>query len=310
MTRIVIIIILHCRFPTYSQNLVPNPGFELFITCPSGMGKIDNAIPWFQPYTGGASSTDNYNSCTSNWLNTVPTNYSGYQYPMSGTGYAGFQTWYMTREYLEVQLIDSLVQGQEYCVSFYVSLPERFMLASDGVGAYFSTNAVYYSTPFYGVLPLQPQVENPSGNIIVDSINWVLISGSFIATGGEKYVTIGNFKNDNQTNTIQVDATGEPMSYFYIDDVSVVPGNCTTGINDQNSSQNQISVYPNPTTGTVTLCNFDKGTIELYDASGLLVMSTMNKNELDVSSYANGLYILKITSLNGQIAYKKLVLNK
>ena len=47
---------------SYAQNLVPNPSFEIFITCPNTFGQIGLAIPWFQSNTI-ASSSDYYNSC-------------------------------------------------------------------------------------------------------------------------------------------------------------------------------------------------------------------------------------------------------
>ena len=84
-------------------------------------------------------------------------------------------------------------KNEEYCVRFYLSCSDNAKYSIDAFGAYFSINPVFYTDPNYNVLPLQPQVENPTGNFITDTANWVLISGSFIASGGEKYITIGNF---------------------------------------------------------------------------------------------------------------------
>ena len=155
----------------YSQsNLVPNPGFELYSSCPTNASQITNALPWFQPYLG-VSSTDYFNVCSSNSVVQVPNNYFGHQPARTGNGYAGFGAWSETmdiREYLEVELIDSLIQGTGYCVSFYVSLPEQFHYACDGVGAYFSTNAIYYSSPFYGVLNFQLQSKHPTKYILLN----------------------------------------------------------------------------------------------------------------------------------------------
>jgi hypothetical protein len=35
---------------TAQVNLVPNPSFEVFDTCPDAPSQITRAIPWFQPY--------------------------------------------------------------------------------------------------------------------------------------------------------------------------------------------------------------------------------------------------------------------
>ena len=122
-----------------------NHSYETYNICPNNVDKIANAVPWFQPFTPG-SSTDYFNSCTTNAFVSVPANFIGYQFARTGNGYAGFQTWSGTfdiREYLEVELTDSLIQGIQYCVSFYVSLPEVVYFGTDGVGTYFSINPVY-----------------------------------------------------------------------------------------------------------------------------------------------------------------------
>ena len=298
---------------TYAQvNLVPNPGFELYSVCPNLDGQITNAVPWFQPYLG-ASSTDYFNSCSLGMIVSIPINFVGYQQPKGGNGYAGFLTWsvsFDSREYLEVELTDSLIIGNEYCVSFYVNLPENFKTASDGVGAYFSQNPVYYSTPFYGVLNFQPQVENLAGNIITDTLNWTLVKGSFIAAGGERYMTIGNFKTDSLTDTLQVNNIGNPVSYLYIDNVSVMQGSCSVGVFENNTDNTNTIVYPNPTTGIVNLKNTHNATIEISDASGRIIIREKNKNTINLTDFENGIYYLKLLMKDGKNHFRKIILSK
>jgi hypothetical protein len=70
---------------------------------------------------------------------------------------------------------------------------------------------------------LSPQVENASGNIITDTIKWTAISGTFVATGIEKYLVLGNFKSNATTNTVLINAPLQTMSNdIYIDDVSLI----------------------------------------------------------------------------------------
>jgi Secretion system C-terminal sorting domain len=68
-----------------------------------------------------------------------------------------------------------------------------------------------------------PQIINYSNPIINDTFCWVKISSLFLAKGGEQYITIGNFKNDNQTTTKISNPTGVDQQGYYIDDVSVIP---------------------------------------------------------------------------------------
>jgi len=54
----------------------------------------------------------------------------------------------------------------------------------------------------------------------------VSIDGSFIAQGGEKYITLGNFCSNTLTDTIFVNEAispydDYPTSYFFVDDVSL-----------------------------------------------------------------------------------------
>jgi OOP family OmpA-OmpF porin len=137
----------------------------------------------------------------------VPQSGVGYQYARTGIAYVGLATFasapfksnYINRrEYVGGELSDTLKQGHEYCVSFYVSVAEELKYVVDGIGLYLSVDsAVDYTINTN--LSFVPQIENPAGNIIYDTLNWVQISGTYIANGGEKYLTIGNFKDDANT---------------------------------------------------------------------------------------------------------------
>jgi hypothetical protein len=84
-----------------------------------------------------------------------------------------------------------------------------------------STDTISYcSSP----LPyLNPQIQY-SGSIIKDTINWTAITGTFIASGIEKFCILGNFKTDANTDTVIINPTYLPMlvNDIYIDDVSLI----------------------------------------------------------------------------------------
>jgi gliding motility-associated-like protein len=218
---------------SFSQNYVPNGSFEIYDTCPYGSSRIHFAIPWFQPnvisgnvYSG---STDYFNTCYNDSIILavgVPKNFMGYQYARTGNAYAGINTFSppppndKNREYLEVRLLAPLDNGKKYCAEFYVSLAEKPKYAVDAIGMYFSEDSIIYSDNDWSVLPFVPQVQNTSGNVITDTINWVKIKGDFIASGGEQFITIGNFKT-NAATTINTTGLYDEAAYYYIDDVSV-----------------------------------------------------------------------------------------
>lgn len=198
-------------------NLVPNPSFEKTTSCPDNWDQVPLAAPWFKP-TGGTS--DFFHVCSSEPGVGVPDNGPGYQAPRSGQGYVGgVHAGGDYREYVESPLMAPLVAGRTYEVSFYVSLAENYGYAVDNLGAYLSVGPVL--TGGAGPLLLTPQVQNPAGSFLNSHTNWMLVQGTFTASGGEDHITIGNFYNDSNTPVVIVPAGVYALAYYYFDDVSV-----------------------------------------------------------------------------------------
>ncbi|CAN5257509.1 hypothetical protein BH09BAC5_BH09BAC5_19580 [soil metagenome] len=200
----------------YAQgNLVPNPSFELNSGCPAAPAQLYLTNDWKNPTT---ASPDYYDTCSA--IVGVPDNLIGSQMAHSGKAYAGsiiFEGNYT--EYIQSQLTDSLKFGKSYCVEYFVSLAGGSEFASIGPQAYFSNDSIRSSAT--GIFPYSPQIV--FGNIIYDTTNWVRISGEFTASGGEDYLTLGNyFDTPNfQYDTVNASPFAHNYSYFYIDDVSV-----------------------------------------------------------------------------------------
>jgi hypothetical protein len=67
-----------------------------------------------------------------------------------------------------------------------------------------------------------PQVK--VGPPLKDTANWVLVSGEYVAEGGEQWLTIGNFAPLGQSwLEVVKPGTFGVLAYYYIDDVFVVP---------------------------------------------------------------------------------------
>lgn len=80
----------------------------------------------------------------------------------------------------------------------------------------------------------------------------------------------------------------------------------------QNFAQTDINMYPNPSTGVVTISNVDGATIEVLNLMGQVVATVENASEInniDLSNEANGTYIVRIIDGN-EIATSKLNLQK
>ena len=89
---------------------------------------------------------------------------------------------------------------------------------------------------------------------------------------------------------------------WYLDELYVY--NCSTLAVEDVKKQNGISVFPNPTSGFITIQNTrnsDLKTVEIYNVAGQLIKnfklnSGTNKASMDMSQLLNGTYILKVKS--------------
>jgi len=206
-------------FCAFAQNLVPNSNFETFASCPAALEQTNKAAAWYSPTL---DSSDYFNACASAGVVGVPVNALGFQNAHSGSAYAGISCFGAIpgnrRAYIQVQLTDSLVAQRSYCISFYVSLANTSGFALTELGAFLSSAQVGSLTQ--APLPFTPQISSPAHVYLRDTLNWMLISGNYTAQGGEKYITLGNFRDDASSDTLRLNALSA-VSYYYIDDVSV-----------------------------------------------------------------------------------------
>jgi len=214
----------------FSQvNLVFNPSFEIIHSCPNGGSQLDSIVGWSTPISGGGGNPDFFHTCcTMPLICGIPLNHNNFSYQQtrSGNSYVGIDavnSYQIHREYIQSKLIKKLSTENEYCVKFYTSLRDNNLSFIKTLGAYFDDGSV--SAPsFLGLISVMPQVYN-SLLPLNDTVNWMKIEGSFVATGDEEYITIGNFFTDSASG---LGFFGTPTiwsSYYYIDDISVIPAN-------------------------------------------------------------------------------------
>ncbi|HEX8516181.1 MAG TPA: T9SS type A sorting domain-containing protein [Bacteroidia bacterium] len=296
-----------------AQNLVPNGQFERAdssICPPPSFANISvDLTPWIE-----FGSADCLNLCDTSDYSGVPKNRFGFQYPYSGNGYAGFIAYYSTgfsREYIESPLANSLVSGVQYYVSFRLSLQDTMQYAIENIGALF-TDTLFNPYPAVGVwVTGNPQIENTPGNMLDDKINWMMVSDSFVASGGEQFITIGNFKND--ANTVKQFLGGTTINTlganYYIDDV-YVGTTPPLSINENNKEKDIIKLYPNPNDGSMTLeCNLEDpetGELIIYSLTGKPLKSYplsegMKVIQIDASVLGSGLYLYEF-KIDGQFS--------
>ncbi|WP_461791363.1 T9SS type B sorting domain-containing protein [Pedobacter sp.] len=214
-----IILLFYLQFVTAQENLVPNGSFEEFQSCPSGLA--DFTVSDWIPATGGSS--DYFNSCGLSAV-SVPMNTVGYQNAHSGNGYCGIVSGFENinenqREYIQTQLLSELTAQKEYIFSGFFSLAESSRYCIKNLGIAFSNTAIGgpYGTP----IPFLPIQVFPTNSALCDTTDWVEVKISYIAQGGEKYLTIGLFFDDNSSQIELFNPLQADFGYYYIDDISV-----------------------------------------------------------------------------------------
>jgi len=223
----VLVLVFNINTAISQINLVTNPSFESLFSCPSGSGQIDSAIGWGTPINGGGNPELFNVCCIVPSICGVPsqTSYSTFQYSHSGSSYSGIDVacsffFDNFREYIQCKLVKGLSSGHIYCVKFYASLSDQSMAYIKSLGAYFDDGSIQAIAP-HGLAAVTPQIYN-TAQALNDTVNWMKIEGSFVATGNDEYITIGNFFSDSSS---EIGFFGTPTSwasYYYIDDVSVI----------------------------------------------------------------------------------------
>ncbi len=199
-----------------SQNLVPNPSFEVHRSCPERLNNINKVQDW---QGAGHLMPDYFHQCAQGETG-VPQNAYGHQSPSGGRGYAGITVVSPQKSsppFIYVELNRPLRKNQLYEVRFSVNLADSSYLVSDAIGAYLSKRR---PSSFRGKIP---QVYVPAGQMVGDKKQWTEVKQKFLAQGGERYLTIGNFYPEALVNTKKVRPAEKRLSYYYIDEVTVTP---------------------------------------------------------------------------------------
>ena len=79
-----------------------------------------------------------------------------------------------------------------------------------------------FSSDVSSPIGIPPTLKPMDNNCIIDTANWTIIKGLYIATGDEKFLTIGRLESDSIITAIVVNTNSPARSaYYYIDDVSI-----------------------------------------------------------------------------------------
>jgi gliding motility-associated-like protein len=224
-----ILLLIYLYSHAYSQNLVPNPGFDEIVRYPYDINQIHFAIPWYNPSNGPAML---YNACSTEERFAVPRagiSVLSYMEPRSGDGYAYLRIYRSVVigivTYIATPLIKPLEKNKHYYIEYYVMPDHPTTIGSehfsDAIGLAFTEEYHYEEIENQGALKLNPAIEN-RGRLIKDTLNWTRISGCYRAEGWEAHAIIGNFRTTSETlfETNRPHVNGHDV-YMYIEDVLI-----------------------------------------------------------------------------------------
>jgi outer membrane protein OmpA-like peptidoglycan-associated protein len=241
-------------------NLIPDPSFECYTDCPSNVNtdKLYHLKNWSQTY----GTPDYYNSCSI--IMSVPDNIMGSEPARTGHGYVGLYMYDKGnyREFLSAQLDAPLEKERWYVVKLYAALSENSGLCTDAFEFLFTHNAPSFTgtdtsaavpmidTQYVGTNAARDSMRNDSYKALLqdvtereakflrsitpgainepgnygDKYTWKKICGMYLADGGERFVTMGNFNDDDNTPLKRPEAGGiGAFAYYYIDDFTIEP---------------------------------------------------------------------------------------
>lgn len=239
MKKLILPALLLLILQAKAKNIVLNSGFEKKgQTEYLGLGfdyfQFFSVGNWIAPTMG----TSDY-FFRSQWgYNIDPNDYGGTVQPVEGIAFAGIIPWVKGREYreyLQGELSEVPQKGKTYRFSMKVSSGNLCAKFVEELGVYFSGQRVIDKNTKF-TISYNPQVKLNLAPLISNPETWTTISGTFTADGTEKYFTLGNFNEDEQTNLSSREGIENPMNwcYYYIDEVQLEELNAASAITTEN----------------------------------------------------------------------------
>ena len=313
---------------SYSQNMVPNPGFEnpgvsfcgIVQSTNDFTGSMNNWSPISNPDIFSTQVPQNCWNFQQSSTYPGPICLKGPQLPRNGNVFCGIFCYTIAnlnqREYIQVQLTSPLAIGNQYEVKFYASLADNTESSISKLGALLSNTAL--TTNAGGVMSYPPQVM--AQGFIADTAAWTAVVDTIIADSAYRYLTIGNFFNDANTPTQMNPGGGMGPgcygAYYFIDDVSVLDLGSVNSITEEKTGIKNLFV--NPVQGSdeiaigMYLLSEGDAQLEIVNELGQLMYSEKihlqsGKNDLSIHpQIAGGVYAVRILLKNGS-AQKKFV---
>ena len=194
------------------QNLISNGSFERLNNGGRSKPKtrFDQVRPWRSPTNAIPNLILNHKGNR------------GHQRAAEGKNYCGLVLYDRDqpnyREYISVKLKNALQANTEYFLVFQINAADESWAYTDDFGICFTADSL--RATHNGRLDSKPQLRTRKYLPVDDTVQWQQVSFKFTATGGERYLTIGNFRTDEATllRPARTDVM-DRIVYVYIDDI-------------------------------------------------------------------------------------------
>lgn len=276
-----------CFHLLVAQNLVKNPSFETYTTCPKALGTFQSDVAhWTAPTQG---STDYFNTCST--VMGAPENFNGVQRPIYGNAYAGLYFYAPAnyREYIQVPLKKTLQKGETYNLEFFVSLAEGSDFAVKDFGVVLAYHALAVDTKTQlsrtRLLTIKGNpvhfFEVNHANFHRDKTDWLKVKGQFVAKGYERFLIIGNLRTNAKTRKIQTKRKERKRgAYYYVDMIALT--------NSKYQSQKDPLAIDSLTTFKHVNFDFDQFTLGDDAKTELLALYHEMVDEVDLTLEIHG----------------------
>jgi len=209
------------------------------------------------------------------------------------------------------QLLYPLIPGNTYHISMRVSRGNWTnqaynCSASNKLGIRFTTYAyTNLDTP-----AINNFVQVYTDSIVQDTLNWVLLDWNYVPDSAYTNIYLGNFFDDNHTDTLVIAAPlGQfGAAYYFIDSLIIlcISSNCNTGMPTTMIAED-IILYHSKTI-FIKSEMAKKGELYLFNETGQLILNRkVNDNErINISELSDGFYLAVLQTASKR-TYKKII---
>jgi len=223
------------------------------------------------------------------------------------------------RELVGAPLIEPLVVGQTYYVSYWVNLATEGSYwttrwACNNQGVLFTMEEHIWSE-WPGFEPeFAPRnyahVNNPT--IITDTADYTLVSGSFVADSAYRYIVLGNFFSDALTDTVHFTPGPSAAAYYLYDAICVSPtlGECPMVTGIQEAGHEGVAVRVLCGGQWLQVDGAEAGsTAWVYDAGGRVMeqFALSGRSTRSIGQWPIGVYLLRVQGRTGSVWQEKFV---